>query len=154
MRRLVIDQPDIGPFMKRVMNTPSAFLSGRSIGVVNVHPDQTADLIAGVWYEGFNGANMVMHIAALPNSAWMTKELLWYMFHYPFVECGCRRITGLVEETNEAARNLAERLGCTLEARLKDAAPGGDILVYAMFREDCRWLKLHERVTALRTKVH
>jgi RimJ/RimL family protein N-acetyltransferase len=84
----------------------------------------------------------------------MTKELLWYTFYYPFIECGCKRVTGLVAETNTAAREFDERLGFHLEARLKDAAPEGDLLVYAMFRDECRWLGLRDRMAHLRNKVN
>jgi RimJ/RimL family protein N-acetyltransferase len=84
----------------------------------------------------------------------MTKELLWYAFYYPFVECGCKRVTGLVEEGNAAAREFDERLGFHLEAKLKDAAPEGDLLVYAMFRDECRWLKLRERIPHINRQVN
>jgi hypothetical protein len=151
MRRIIVDADEaIGKFMCAALQTPRGFTSGRGIGVVDVMPDRTANIIAGIWFENFNGANMMMHVAAKPQSGWMSKELLWYTFHYPFIECDCRRVTGLVAESNLEARKFDERLGFTLEARLKDAAPDGDLLVYAMFREECRWLKLRERTSALR----
>ena len=87
-------------------------------------------------------------------SRWMTKELLWYTFYYPFVECGVKRVTGLVEETNQHAQRFDERIGFNLEARLKDAAPDGDLLVYAMFRDECRWLKLRDRIPHLKAQVN
>ena len=137
----------VGDFMRLKLHQPNGFQAGRAIGMVHVPPQgpEFAQMIAGVWFENYNGANMMMHVAAEPNSSWMTKELLWYVFHYVFVECGCKRVTGLVSASNDNARQFDERIGFELEAVLKDAAPDGDILVYRMFRDDCKWLKLAGR---------
>jgi RimJ/RimL family protein N-acetyltransferase len=145
----------VGKFMAGMLEQPNGFTSGRGIGVLDANEDGTqGQLIAGIWFESYNGANMMMHVAATPLSRWVNKELLWYAFYYPFVECGCRRVTGLLAESNTTAREFDERLGFKLEARLKDAAPDGDLLVYAMFREECRWLKLAERIPHLRNRVN
>jgi hypothetical protein len=45
-------------------------------------------------------------------------------------------------------------LGFTLETRLKDAAPSGDMLVYVMRREDCKWLNLRRRGLPAMKKEH
>lgn len=101
------------------------------------------EILAGVVYCNFNGANIDMHVAAVPGRRWLTREYLWFCFFYPFYQCGVKRITGLVPASNEDARKFDEHLGFTLEARLKDAHPTGDILVYRMFKNDCRWLNRH-----------
>lgn len=146
MKRIVVNaDKQVGEFMSSILHVRDAFVHGRGIGVVDVRPDNSCELIAGIWFENYNGANMMMHVAAVPASSWMNKEILWYTFYYPFIECGCKRVTGLVAETNHQARSFDERLGFTLETRLKDAAPDGDLLVYSMFREDCRWLRLRDK---------
>lgn len=156
MRQMLLGHDrEISQFMQAVLETPYGFESGRGIGLIDVHDEgKTATLLAGIWFENYNGANMMMHVAAVPHSRWMTKELLWYTFYYPFIECGCKRVTGLVAEDNEAAREFDERLGFKLEARLKDAAPNGDLLVYAMFRDECRWLGLRDRISHLRKRMN
>ena len=51
------------------------------------------------------------------------------------------RISGYVNESNEVARRFDEHLGFHEEARLKGAAPdGGDVLLYVMWRDDCRFI--------------
>lgn len=96
-------------------------------------------LIAGVVYNDFNGVNMNMHVAA-EGSQWLTREFLWTCFDYPFNQAKVNRVTGLVGEGNSAAREFDEHLGFILEARLKDAHPTGDLLVYKMLKKDCRWI--------------
>lgn len=94
-----------------------------------------------VLYDDFNGANINMHVAGI-TGRWLSKTFLWMAFDYPFNQLGCRRVTGLVPSSNADARRFDEHLGFRLEATLKDAHPDGDLLVYAMHREDCRWLNL------------
>lgn len=108
---------------------------------VGIGIEEDGNLIAGVVYDYYNGASICMHVAAI-GKRWMTREFLWYCFYYPFVELGVKRITGLVPESNLAARRLDEHLGFKLETRLKDADPTGDTLVYAMFKDDCRFLEI------------
>ena len=131
-------------FMEARVDTPGAFSEGRGVGLVDIdqHTGQ-ADLIAGCWFEKWNGVNLSMHIAAVPGRRWMNREFLWYCFHYAFVECGCRRVTGLVPESNFDARRFDEHLGFEHEATLKDAAPDGDLRIYVMWKDKCRWLNLN-----------
>ena len=75
----------------------------------------------------------------------MNREFLWYCFYYPFEQLQVKKILGLVESDNAEARKLDEHLGFTLEATLKDAAPKGDLLIYSMTRDQCKWLSLTER---------
>jgi hypothetical protein len=72
----------------------------------------------------------------------MNREYLWYCFHYPFEELKVHKILGLVESDNLEAQKLDEHLGFTLEATLKSAAPKGDLLIYSMTRDQCKWLNL------------
>lgn len=115
---------------------------GATIGLASLEKG----LLAGVLYEDWNGANVLMHVAAAPGREWLCREFLWYCFHYPFVELGVKRVTGIVPSTNLEARRFDEHLGFTLEATLKDAHPTGDLLVYAMRKEDCRWLNIKRKI--------
>lgn len=97
-------------------------------------------LVAGVVYSDFNGANMLMHVASDESRHWLTREYLRVCFDYPFNQAKVKRVTGLVGEGNMAARRFDEHLGFVLETRLKDAHPTGDLLVYCMTRNNCRWI--------------
>lgn len=98
-------------------------------------------LVAGVAYNEFNGVNMNAHIAA-EGKHWLTRKFLWAMFHYPFVQAGVQRLTGLVGEGNMAARRFDEHLGFDFETQLTGAHPTGDLLVYVMWKRNCKWLEL------------
>lgn len=97
-------------------------------------------LVAGVAYTDFNGANVAMHVVALPGARWLRRTYLWACFDYPFNQLKVSRVTGIVAAGNRAARAFDEHLGFTLEATLERAHPSGALLVYRMFREECRWI--------------
>jgi RimJ/RimL family protein N-acetyltransferase len=98
-------------------------------------------LVAGAVYEGFNGVNMWVHVAGLPGRSWLNREFLKAGFRYPFIQCGVKRLSGYVNASNTDARRFDEHVGFKEEARLRGAAPdGGDVIIYVMRKEDCRFL--------------
>lgn len=103
---------------------------------------RSGELVAGVIYEGFNGHNMWAHVAAEPGRRWLVREYLFACFAYPFIVCGVDRLSGYVNASNTEARRVDEHLGFKEEARLRGAAPdGGDVILYVMWRDECRYLK-------------
>lgn len=99
------------------------------------------EMVCGVLYEGFNGVNVWMHVAAEPGRRWLVRDYLRYCFHYPFNEMGCRRVSGYVEASNLEAQRFDEHLGFRREAVLQGAASdGGDVILYVMRKEDCRYV--------------
>lgn len=99
------------------------------------------EIIAAALYHEFNGVNVFMHVAGTPGTNWLTRNMLYWCFHYPFEQLGCKRITGWIEDHNTASRQFAERTGWKHETTLEGAAStGGDVLIYRMTREDCRYV--------------
>lgn len=99
-------------------------------------------IVGGILYEDWNGANVICHIAGEGN--WLSKTFLWMIFDYPFRQLQVKRMTAPVASTNLPARNFVERLGFEREAILHDAHPDGDIIIYKMTADKCRWLeRLH-----------
>lgn len=113
------------------------------VGIGLVEDDR---LIAGVLYDCYNGSSMCMHVAAVPGRHWMTKDFLRVVFAYPFRQVGVQKLIGLVGSGNVDARRFDENIGFVLEATLKGAHPDGDLLVYTMTREQCRWLNIGLKV--------
>ena len=82
-----------------------------------------------------------MHVAAVPGKRWMTKDFLWRVFAYPFLQLNCNRVTGLVREDNIVAQKFDEHIGFKREGLIrKGATDGADIILYGMLKEECRWL--------------
>lgn len=118
----------------------------RTEGMRAIGLRKDGQLIAAAVYEGFNGCNMWVHLAAVPGARWMTRAYLRACFAYPFLVCGVQRLSGYVNESNAEARRLNEHFGYTVEATLKGAAPGGgDVLIYVMWRQGCRFIPKEKR---------
>lgn len=114
-----------------------------SEGMVAIGLRRGQRLVAGVVFEGFNGRNVWMHVAAVPGGRWLVRAYLKACFAYPFLVAGVDRVTGYVDASNEAARRFDEHLGFVEEARLSGAAAdGGDVILYVMRRADCRFLEV------------
>lgn len=106
-------------------------------GLIQLKDDE---IIAAVVYDDFNGSNIFMHCAGKPGSKWLTRWFLHEAFKYPFITLGAKRITLWIETANAPSIRFAEHLGFKREATLeRAAAKGGDVVVYRMFREECRY---------------
>lgn len=108
---------------------------------------QNGDLTAVIAYNGFVGKICVMHVAA-KGTRWITKELLWAAFDYPFNQCKVTSVIGLVAADNEKAIRLDEHLGFREVYRISDGFKEGvDLIVFQMDREQAeKHLALEEKV--------
>lgn len=87
-----------------------------------------------------HGNLMDMSIAA-DDPRWCRKGILRAIFHYPFVQQGCVRVTARIGRRNKRARRLVEGLGFTLEGMARKAYDGRqDAAIYRMLKDECRWL--------------
>lgn len=131
---IIFDAGVLGPWAAPRVGMKS-YLPGSasSIGLV-----RGGRIVAAVLYTDFNGANLSCHIAI---EGRITRQFLSIIFHYPFVMLGARRITGPVASSNARARKFDEHLGFEQEAILRDAHPDGDLIIYVMTADKCRWLK-------------
>ena len=110
-------------------------------GMKGLGLERDGELIAGVLYEGYNRVNVWMHVAAVSGRRWLNREFLRSCFYYPFEEMGCRRVGAYVDASNLDSRRFVEHLGFEREAVLRGAAAdGGDVILYVMWRDKCRYL--------------
>ena len=59
-----------------------------------------------------------------------------------FIQCGRKRIFGLVPSNNEKALKLDKHIGMEEVARIPDAVKEGvDYIVMRMDKESCRWIE-------------
>ena len=98
-------------------------------------------IVAVVAYTNFQGKSCCMHTASIaPN--WISKDLLWAAFDYPFNSLKVKVILAAVASTNEEALKLDRHLGFVDKAYIEDAHLDGDLVILAMRRENCRWLDI------------
>lgn len=138
MIKIVIDQHDeVGRWIFSRVPSQATWIDGQGscIGFA-----RDGRLIAGIAYTMFNGASVWCSIAQ-EDHRWINRTSLWAIFHYPFEQLGCRRISAMVYQDNTRSQRFLEHLGFTREATLVDAAPNGDMFVYRLRKEECKWLR-------------
>lgn len=112
-----------------------------SPGAIGIGLEEDGELIAGVVFNMYTKSSICMHVAAIPGKRWMTREFLWRVFAYPFIQLKCNRVTGLVREDNLVAQKFDEHIGFKREGLVrKGAADGTNFILYGMLKEECRWL--------------
>lgn len=102
---------------------------------------KNGEIVAGVAYANWNGPNIECHIASDKSRKWLTKQYLFAIFWYPFVQLDCRRITVCVGSGNKDSIRFVKHLGFQLEATLENAHPTGDILIFRLLKEECRFIR-------------
>jgi RimJ/RimL family protein N-acetyltransferase len=138
-KKIIWNQPQrIADFVAGQLGLPMVSEAVAAIGL----EASSGELLAGVLFDNYNGASICMHVAAVPGKRWMTRDYLRASFAYPFLQLKVRKLLGLVSSANVVAQKFDEHLGFVLETALKDAHPNGDLLVYSMTREQCRWINI------------
>lgn len=136
MAQLTFDRDRVFQFFntKDMPIVYSADLQG--IGV-----ERDGEIVGGVLFASYSKHNIFMHVAGTDGIQWATKSFVKSCFGYPFLQLGCDRISGWVEASNTKARHLDEHLGFKQEAILTGAArDGGDVIIYRMWKHECRFI--------------
>lgn len=137
MRRVILNERDRCAewARQRIAHVPSWGEWCEAIGL-----EDDGELLAVVVYNLYSGADIAMHIAAVPGRRWMTRQFLRAAFRYPFIQLGCRRVSGFVPVTNLDAQRFDEHLGFRREGLMREALPNGeDVIVYGMLERESRW---------------
>jgi L-amino acid N-acyltransferase YncA len=95
-------------------------------------------LLGVVGYDNYNGASIMMHSAGEGN--WLTQEMLYAVFHYPFDVCKVNVVIGLVPSGNRQALRFNSHIGFKTVTDIVGAHPDGSLVVMAMRRGECRYL--------------
>ena len=136
--------------MRRVVTDNQEHLRGWITGVLGMQFSPYATFIgqeidgqvkAVVAFDNILDKSCMMHTAAIvPN--WISKDLLWACFDYPFNILKVKVILATVASTNKEALKLDRHLGFVDKAYIEDAHIDGDLVILAMRVEDCRWLDI------------
>ena len=99
------------------------------------------DIVAGVLYEDFTGeGGSITATIAVEPGAILTRQMIWAMFDYPFVRLGAKKLLALIHGNNHKSRRLVEHLGFCSVSGIEGYYPDGNLIVYEMNADECRWL--------------
>jgi L-amino acid N-acyltransferase YncA len=140
MREIAFNNSDVGVYIASNAKCTFNPAVDNTIGVLD-----EGFVRGGVLFTNYTGASVWVHMAG-DGTAWASRDFLWAVFHYPFVQLGVRRLYGIVESANEPAMKIDLKLGFKIAAILPDVfASGAGVVVY-MEQTDCKWLKVKPRL--------
>lgn len=94
-----------------------------------------------IGYTSFLGKTCQIHVVNFKKK-YTPRRLLWAAFDYPFNQVGVETLIGIVNSNNDLAMKYDQNLGFKEAYRFKGMHDdGGDIVVFEMKKQDCRFLK-------------
>lgn len=102
-------------------------------------------LIGGVLFKEFTHESIRMSVVGF-EQGWLSRELLWAAFDYPFNQLGVQRVwSGMRADLLEVIQFNAH-LGFKKVAEVPGIYPGNtSVVITQLERADCRWLRLKSR---------
>lgn len=111
-----------------------------ALGVYEVQPDGTATIAAVFVVECIKSHTLDLHFRTAQTKRWATRQVLQKVSEWVFQD-SINRVQGVVGIDNKDMHKIAARLGFMPEGRMRDGhGRGCDAILYAITREDCRWL--------------
>ena len=136
MSRIIFDDKErIGAWVAKQTGQTAAWGDFYAMGAEN----DGGETVAGIVCNNYNGANATAHIAIAKPGKYM-HELLRHFCQYAFVQCGLKRITGMVSSAQPKVIAFDRHLGFEDEFVMKDASPDGDMHILVMWAHKCPWL--------------
>ena len=123
-----------------------SYVPSRNMTAIGVWDDKKEELAGVVGYDGMNGASCEMFVAG--HGRWLSKDLLKAAFTYPFEQMGLNVVVVKVSSANKEAQIFDEHVGFEEQCRLPGAYDDGDMIIYTMLKDECRWLELNEKPEA------
>ena len=129
---LTWDNQLVGPWVSKIVDT-SLCDRMSSLGWLN----SEGKLTAGVVYDHYTFASIAATIAI---EGTINRQFLRAIFDYPFNQLRVKKVVAYVAESNLRSIRFLKKAGFKREAVLKDIYEDGDMYVYTMTREQCRWI--------------
>lgn len=101
--------------------------------------------LGGVVYTNFTGESINMHAASWARH-WISRDMIYVCFDYPFNQLGVNRIFGQAKEDNTAALKFIKHTGFRVVARIEGVHPGNRAaIVMVLEKSECRLLAVRPR---------
>jgi RimJ/RimL family protein N-acetyltransferase len=148
---VVIDDPFHGKaFAVQISqgNLDAPFVEGWDHCIARVNKQ---GLMGGFLFDRYRRRSICIHAAKF-HPRWLNRHLLVASFGYVFLQLGVEKVFAQIDGTRPETIRFATGLGFKPEAILRDAVPGGDLVVLSMYLDGCRWLTLHQSCGVERTR--
>jgi RimJ/RimL family protein N-acetyltransferase len=123
--------------------------------VVMSRTNEDGKLLGGVVFTSYTRESIGLHLAGF-DPHWMSKDFIWVVMHYAFVQLKCSSIFAQIRSRNNVAIAFTEKFGFTRVATVSGVYPDGeDVLVYRLSKESGkRWLRLKPKEVTFKGNFH
>lgn len=126
----------------------SAWVASKITGSADFHDSCTAlgaerdgELVGGMVVSGWvPGVRCTLHMAG-EGDVWITRGILREVFWYVFEQLQCKVVIGWVSSGNEKSMRLTQHLGFKEVGRIAGGCSDGDLVYFAMYKTECRWIR-------------
>src|SRR5262245_14997705 len=110
------------------------------------------ELLGGVIYTNYTHRTVQMHQAGFA-PRWATPEFMWVIYDFPFNYLKVEKVIGTVPSTNARALDITFKMGFQHVTSIPGVVVGGDMEIFMMSRQECRWLDLRGRYVDHRREI-
>lgn len=98
-------------------------------------------VLGGFMFERYTGKGGVVHSHQAANAkGWLDRKFLSAVADYVFNQLGCNAVIGETPLNDSYVIRINEKLGFKFHTYIEGYFPDGDLAIYKMTREECRWL--------------
>jgi RimJ/RimL family protein N-acetyltransferase len=98
--------------------------------------------VAAVMFSDFNGANVHAHLRC-EDAYGMSRSFICAVFNTAFRGIRAQRVTAACAASNSRIVTVLKKMGFQMEAVLREFLPDGDIYIFVMRPDHCRYLEVH-----------
>ena len=134
--KLIVDQPErCGRWLAEKQG--KAHCRDESAAYIGLERKGELDVV--FMYNGLTkNGSVQMHVSV---DGRCNKEIRRLAFHYPFMQLNVKKIIAAIQSDNSKCIKFALNAGFVLEHIIKDAGSNGDILLFTMTKEQCRFIR-------------
>lgn len=131
---IVTGQPVIDWVAGKIGNT--TFTNAQGLGV-----EKDGRIVGGAVIDSYvKDVRCALHCAG-EGKRWLSREFLFVVFDYVFRQLNCKVIINTVNSTNVDSLRFTKHIGFSPLPTIKDGGVGGDLVIFTLHKDECRWLK-------------
>lgn len=135
---IVVGQNErIGNFVAKLIGN-STWYEYQAIG-----QEKNGELVAGVVVDNYvKNARCSIHCAGI-GKKWLNREFLRFVFNYVFNDLACKVVVNPVNSSNKDSVRFTSHLGFEEIARVPGGYEDGDLIIFALPRNKCKWIEVN-----------
>ena len=103
-------------------------------------PCSMEHVAVAVGFDGWIGHTCLMHVV-IQKPEYLSRAIIREAFRYVFEDCKMNCVLGMVDSTNHAAVEFDTRIGFREVDRISQGGIDGDMIIFSMYKKDCRWIR-------------